>query len=99
MVTIVNSQVYDLGAVGNSEYLERLSSLNSDATLSIELELQNTPQGVLIQHTYTLTLLLRSAIALTLKAVDGTTGSTTTFKHLMMVVPLLTRRYLLLTDI
>jgi 2',3'-cyclic-nucleotide 2'-phosphodiesterase (5'-nucleotidase family) len=32
MVTIVNSQVYDLGAVGNWEYLAKFIE-NSDATL------------------------------------------------------------------
>ena len=85
MVTIVNSQVYDLGAVGNSGISGTAKFIeNSDATLSIELELQNTPQGGSHPaHIHLNTAAEGGAIALTLKAVDGTTGkSTTTFKTL-----------------
>jgi hypothetical protein len=72
--------------LGIQEYLERLSSL-SDATLSIELNYKILLKEVLILHTYTLTLLLGGAIALTKQWTDHW-KSNTTFKHLMMAVPL-----------
>jgi hypothetical protein len=43
-VTAVNSKVYDLGTVGTAGVSGYLIE-NSDATVSIELELLNTPQG------------------------------------------------------
>jgi hypothetical protein len=93
MVTIVNSQVYDLGAVVVG-ILERPVHWKQWCNLSIELELQNTPQGGSHPRTYTLTLPEGGAIALTWKQWTEPLESTTTLKHLMMVVPLLTRRYL-----
>jgi hypothetical protein len=43
-VTAVNSKVYDLGTVGTAGFRKAFVE-NSDATVSIELELLNTPQG------------------------------------------------------
>ncbi|MGO4817477.1 cupredoxin domain-containing protein [Flavobacterium sp. W22_SRS_FP1] len=84
-VTVVNSKVYDLGTVGTAGVSGRATFIeNSDATVSIELELLNTPQG----GSHTAHIHLNNAadggdIALTLKPVDGTTGkSITTFKAL-----------------
>jgi hypothetical protein len=44
-VTAVNSKVYDLGTVGTGSFRKATFIENSDATVSIELELLNTPQG------------------------------------------------------
>jgi hypothetical protein len=84
-VTAVNSKVYDLGTVGTAGVSGKATFIeNSDATVSIELELLNTPQG----GSHPAHIHLNNAadggdIALTLKPVDGTTGkSTTTFKTL-----------------
>ena len=84
-VTAVNSKVYDLGTVGAAGVSGKATFIeNSDATVSIELELLNTPQG----GSHPAHIHLNNAadggdIALTLKPVDGTTGkSTTTFTTL-----------------
>jgi Cu/Zn superoxide dismutase len=83
--TVVNSKVYDLGTVGTSGVSGRAIFMeNSDATVSIVLDLLNTPQG----GSHPAHIHLNNAadggdIALTLKPVDGTTGrSITTFKTL-----------------
>jgi hypothetical protein len=83
--TVVNSKVYDLGAEGNSGVSGTATFIEkSDATLSIELDLKNTPQGGSHPaHIHLNTAAEGGAIALTLTAVDGSTGkSTTTFKTL-----------------
>jgi uncharacterized protein YerC len=84
-VTAVNSKVYDLGTVGTAGVSGKATFIeNSDATVSIELELLNTPQGGSHPaHIHLNTAADGGDIALTLKPVDGTTGkSTTTFKTL-----------------
>jgi hypothetical protein len=84
-VTAVNSKVYDLGTVGTAGVSGKATFIeNSDATVSIELELLNTPQGGSHPaHIHLNNAADGGAIALTLKPVDGTTGkSTTTFKTL-----------------
>jgi hypothetical protein len=83
--TVVNSKVYDLGAVGTSGISGTATfTEKSDATLSIELDLKNTPMGGSHPaHIHLNTAAEGGAIALTLNAVDGSTGkSTTTFKTL-----------------
>lgn len=82
---VVNSKVYDLGAVGSSGVTGTATIIEkSDATLSIELELKGTsPGGLHPAHIHLNTAAEGGDIALTLKAVDGVTGkSTTTFKTL-----------------
>ena len=82
---VVNSKVYDLGAVGSSGVTGTATIIEkSDATLSIELELKGTsPGGLHPAHIHLNTAAEGGDIALTLKAVDGATGkSTTTFKTL-----------------
>jgi hypothetical protein len=84
-VTVVNSKVYDLGAVGTSGISGTATFIEkSDATVSIELDLKNTPQGgIHPAHIHLNTAAEGGDIALTLTAVDGSTGkSTTTFKTL-----------------
>jgi protein tyrosine phosphatase (PTP) superfamily phosphohydrolase (DUF442 family) len=84
-VTVVNSKVYDLGTVGTAGVSGTAKFIeNSDATLSIELELKNTTQGGLHPaHIHLNNAADGGDIALTLKPVDGATGkSTTTFKAL-----------------
>jgi hypothetical protein len=84
-VTAVNSKVYDLGTVGTAGVSGKATFIeNSDATVSIELELLNTPQGGSHPaHIHLNTAAETGDIALTLNAVDGSTGkSTTTFKTL-----------------
>jgi plastocyanin len=83
--TVVNSKVYDLGAEGASGISGTATFIEkSDATLSIELDLKNTPQGKSHPaHIHLNTAAEGGDIALTLNAVDGSTGkSTTTFKTL-----------------
>lgn len=83
--TVLNSKVYDLGAVGTSGVTGTATVIEkSDATLSIELDLKNTVAGGLHPaHIHLNTAAEGGDIALTLKPVDGTTGkSVTTFKAL-----------------
>jgi plastocyanin len=83
--TVVNSKVYDLGAEGASGISGTATFIEkSDATLSIELVLKNTPQGGSHPaHIHLNTAAEGGNIALTLNSVDGSTGkSTTTFKTL-----------------
>jgi plastocyanin len=83
--TVLNSKVYDLGAVGSSGISGTATfTEKSDATFSIELQLNNTTAGGLHPaHIHTNTAAEGGDIALTLNPVDGATGkSTTTFKTL-----------------
>ena len=83
--TELNSKIYTLGTVGDfgvsgtAKFIE-----NSDATLSIELDLQNTPVGgIHPAHIHFNTAAESGDIALTLEAVNGDTGkSVTTFTSL-----------------
>ena len=83
--TELNSKIYNLGTEGNfgvsgtAKFIE-----NSDATLSIELDLQNTPTGGNHPaHIHINTAAEGGGIALTLEAVNGDTGkSKTTFTNL-----------------
>ncbi len=83
--TELNSKIYTLGTVGDfgvsgtAKFIE-----NSDATLSIELDLQNTPAGgVHPAHIHFNTAVESGDIALTLEDVNGDTGeSATTFTTL-----------------
>jgi len=85
LVTELNSKIYTLGTVGNfgisgtAKFIE-----NNDATLSIELDLQNTPAGgIHTAHIHFNTAAEGGGIALSLEAVNGNTGkSTTTFTTL-----------------
>jgi hypothetical protein len=80
-----NSKIYDLGAVGTSGVTGTATIIEkSDATLTVELQLKNTVAGgVHPAHIHLNTAAEGGDIALTLKAVDGATGkSTTTFKAL-----------------
>tara|TARA_B100000809_G_scaffold242759_1_gene267146 strand:+ start:4318 stop:5481 length:1164 start_codon:yes stop_codon:yes gene_type:complete len=85
LVTELNSKIYTLGTVGNfgisgtAKFIE-----NNDATLSIELDLQNTPAGgIHPAHIHFNTAAEGGGIALSLEAVNGNTGkSTTTFTTL-----------------
>jgi hypothetical protein len=84
-VTELNSKIYtletvgDFGVFGTAKFIE-----NSDATLSIELDLQNTPaNGMHPAHIHFNTAAESGGIALSLDAVNGETGkSTTTFSTL-----------------
>jgi len=84
-ITELNSKIYTLGTLGNfgvsgtAKFIE-----NSDATLSIELDLQNTPTGgIHPAHIHFNTSAEGGGIALSLEAVNGDTGkSTTTFTTL-----------------
>jgi protein tyrosine phosphatase (PTP) superfamily phosphohydrolase (DUF442 family) len=83
--TVLNSKIYNLGAVGASGITGTATVIEkSDATLSIELQLKNTMAGGLHPaHIHLNNAAEGGDIALTLKAVDGATGkSTTTFKAL-----------------
>ena len=83
--TELNSKIYNLGTEGNfgvsgtAKFIE-----NSDATFSIELDLQNTPTGgIHPAHIHINTAAEGGGIALTLEAVNGDTGkSKTTFTNL-----------------
>ncbi len=83
--TELNSKIYTLGTEGNfgvsgtAKFIE-----NSDTTLSIELNLENTPLGgVHPAHIHFNTAAEGGSIALSLEAVNGDTGkSTTTFTTL-----------------
>jgi hypothetical protein len=74
--TVVNSKVYQLGAVGTSGVTGTATIIEkSDATLSVELELKNTVAGASHPaHIHLNTAAEGGDIALTLKAVDGATG-------------------------
>ena len=84
-VTELNSKIYTFetvgafGVSGTAKFIE-----NSDATLSIELDLQNTPaNGMHPAHVHFNTAAESGGIALSLNAVSGDTGkSTTTFTML-----------------
>lgn len=78
--TVVNSKVYQLGAVGTSGVIGTATIIEkSDATLSVELELKNTVAGSAHPaHIHLNTAAEGGDIALTLKAVDGTTGKSIT---------------------
>jgi hypothetical protein len=83
--TVVNSKVFVLGTVGTAGISGTATVVEkSDATLSIELSLKNTTAGSSHPaHIHLNTAAEGGDIALTLKAVDGATGkSTTTFKAL-----------------
>lgn len=83
--TELNSKIYDLGSIGASGISGTAKFIeSSDATLSIELDLQNTPQGgTHPAHIHINTAAEGGGIALSLTPVDGTTGkSTTTFTAL-----------------
>jgi plastocyanin len=83
--TELNSKIYDLGAIGDSGISGTAKFIeSSDATLSIELELQNTPQvGSHPAHIHVNTAAEGGGISLSLTPVDGATGkSTTTFSAL-----------------
>jgi hypothetical protein len=76
----LNSKIYtlgtigDLGVSGTAKFIE-----NSDATLSIELDLQNTPaDGIHPAHIHFNTAVETGGIALTLEDVNGDTGKSTT---------------------
>ncbi|AFU68595.1 hypothetical protein P700755_001745 [Psychroflexus torquis ATCC 700755] len=79
-ITELNSKIYTLGTVGDfgvsgtAKFIE-----NSDATLSIELDLQNTPAGgIHPAHIHFNTAVETGGIALTLEDVNGDTGKSTT---------------------
>ena len=78
--TVVNSKVYQLGAVGTSGVTGTATIIEkSDATLSVELELKNTVAGASHPaHIHLKTAAETGSIALSLNAVDGTTGKSTT---------------------
>jgi hypothetical protein len=83
--TVVNSKVFVLGTVGTAGISGTATVVEkSDATMSIELDLKNTTAGSSHPaHIHFNTAAEGGDIALTLKAVDGATGkSTTTFKSL-----------------
>lgn len=83
--TELNSKIYDLGSIGASGISGTAKFIeSSDATLSIELDLQNTSQGgTHPAHIHVNTAAEGGGIALSLTPVDGTTGkSTTTFTAL-----------------
>lgn len=83
--TEINSKIYNLGSVGTLGITGTATFIeSSDATLSVELELQNTPAGGSHPaHIHLNTAAEGGGIALSLEAVDGTTGkSTTTFTTL-----------------
>ena len=78
--TVVNSKVFDIGAVGTSGISGTATFVEkSDASISIELDLKNTPAGgVHPAHIHFNTAAEGGNIALTLTAVDGSTGKSTT---------------------
>jgi hypothetical protein len=83
--TQLNSKIYALGSVGGAGITGTAKFIeNSDATLSIELELQNTPAGGSHPaHIHFNTAAESGGIALSLEPVDGSTGkSKTTFTTL-----------------
>lgn len=83
--TELNSKTYTLGAVGGSGISGTAKFIENDnATLSIELDLQNTSSGnTHPAHIHINTAAEGGGIALTLDPVDGSTGkSTTTFTTL-----------------
>jgi Cu/Zn superoxide dismutase len=83
--TELNSKTYNIGTEGNFGVSGTATFIeNSDATLSIELDLQNTPAGgIHPAHIHINTAAEVGGIALTLEAVNGDTGkSKTTFTNL-----------------
>lgn len=80
--TVVNSKVYTLGSVSNPS-ISRTATFkeNSDASITIDLDLQNTATGnTHPAHIHMNTAAETGSIVLDLEAVDGATGkSTTTF--------------------
>jgi carbon monoxide dehydrogenase subunit G len=81
--TVINSKVYNLATVGTLGVSGTATIIEkSDATLSIELKLNNTPMGGSYPaHIHFNNAVEGGKIALTLMAVEGSTGkSTTTFK-------------------
>lgn len=78
--TELNSKIYNLDTVGNSGVFGTARFIeNSDATLSIELDLQNTVSGSTHPaHIHFNTAAEGGAIALSLDAVDGNTGKSKT---------------------
>jgi hypothetical protein len=83
--TELNSKIYDLSSVEGSGILGTANFIeSSDATLRIELELQNTAQGGSHPaHIHVNTAAEGGGIALSLTPVDGATGkSITTFSAL-----------------
>jgi hypothetical protein len=83
--TQVNSKIYTLGSVSNPSISGTAKIIeNSDATLSVELDLQNTSAGnTHPAHIHINTAAEGGSIALSLEAVDGATGkSKTTFTTL-----------------
>jgi hypothetical protein len=98
-VTAVNSKVYDLGTVGTGVSGKATFIENSDATVSIELELLILLKEDLILHIHLNNAADGGDIALTLKPVDGTTEKQQHLKLLIMVVLSRIKRYLILTDI
>jgi hypothetical protein len=97
-VTAVNSKVYDLGTVGTGVSGKATFIENSDATVSIELELLILLKEDLL-HIHLNNAADGGDIALTLKPVDGTTEKQQHLKLLIMVVLSRIKRYLILTDI
>ena len=79
-VTELNSKIYTLGTVGESGVSGTAKFIeNSDATLSIELDLQDTPsEGIHPAHIHFNTAVETGGIALTLEDVNGNTGKSTT---------------------
>jgi carbon monoxide dehydrogenase subunit G len=89
--TVINSKVYNLATVGTLGVSGTATIIEkSDATLSIELKLNNAPMGGSYPaHVHFNTAAEGGNIALTLTAVDGSTGkSTTTFKTLDAGTPI-----------
>jgi hypothetical protein len=83
--TQVNSKIYTLGSVSNPSISGTAKFIeNSDATLSVELDLQNTSAGnTHPAHIHMNSVAEEGVIVLSLEAVDGATGkSTTTFTTL-----------------
>jgi Cu/Zn superoxide dismutase len=78
--TELNSKLYNLGTVGNSGVFGTARFIeNSDATFSIELDLQNTVSGSTHPaHIHFNTAVEGGAIALSLDVVDGNTGKSKT---------------------
>jgi plastocyanin len=78
--TELNSKIYSLGTVGNSGVFGTARFIeNSDATLSIELDLQNTVSGSSHPaHIHFNTAAEGGGIALSLDSVDGNSGKSKT---------------------
>jgi plastocyanin len=84
-ITELNSKVYTLGTKGDFGISGTAKLISySDATLAVELDLQNTPMGGMHPaHIHFNTAAEGGGIAISLEAVNGDTGkSTTTFTAL-----------------